>query len=84
MSTSLYQQCRLRRQNSEQVSFLPLRFAVAGRVVRLKQEDASWEDGWLIADVYGMPTPLDQIHDPHAAVKSHRRATGDSATRAKS
>lgn len=83
MRPTTYQQCRLRRQNSEQVCFLPQTFAVAGRVVRLKQPDDSWQDGWAVANVYGEPVPAELLPDAHNAVKVHRRATGDASSRPK-
>ncbi len=83
MRPSTYQQCRLRRQHSEQVCFLPQKYAIAGRVVRLKQFDGSWQDGWAVADVYGEPVPEHLLPDAHDAVKVHRKATGDAATRPK-
>lgn len=83
MKRTTYQQCRIRRRNSEQVCYLPQKFAIAGGVVRLKQGDGAWQDGWRVANVYGEPVPEHLAPDAHDAVKVHRKATGDSATRPK-
>ena len=82
MSTIFYRQCRLRRETSEQVSYLPQKFAVTGRILRLKRDDGQWEDGWQVMS-HGEDVPEELLPDPHQAVKLHRRATGDSATRPK-
>jgi hypothetical protein len=83
MTRHTYQQCRLRRLNTEQVSFLPQQFAVVGRVLRLKQDDGTWQDGWVVANVHGQSVPPELLSDPHNAIKAHRKATGDSVSRPK-
>lgn len=47
-----YRQCRLvkRIRNGEmiQVSYIPAEFAREGHVVKLREADGSWDDGWVI------------------------------------
>ncbi len=48
---AFYKQCRLKRRNASTVTWLPEKFAVAGRFVKLKEEDGSWSDGWQVEEV---------------------------------
>lgn len=73
-------QCKLSRGQTIQYSALPKRFAEVGKPVSLRAEDGSWEDGWLVAEVYGGLVPL---IDRHVLSKSHLRATGDSLPKKK-
>ena len=47
-----YRQCRLQRTVEgnvrEQVSYIPEPYCVVGRILRLKTEDGTWEDGWEV------------------------------------
>jgi len=68
---TLYRQCRLvkkiREGESLQVSYIPAEFAKEGRVVKLREDDGGWDDGWVIRIVGGSMTEdeltsLDQAH----------------------
>jgi len=47
----MYRQCRLEKKTqtgvSEQVSWIPSRYAVVGRILELK-EGESWDNGWQV------------------------------------
>lgn len=47
-----YRQCRLERKTSSGTThttqWLPERFAVVGKYLKLKQSDGSFEDGWQV------------------------------------
>lgn len=45
-------QCKLRRLGTEQVTWLPTKFARKGKVVKLKGEDGTWTDGWEVTEVW--------------------------------
>lgn len=77
MKNNLYAQCVLRKDNLEQVSYIPAKFANLNQVVKLKQEDGTWDEGWKVTYV-GAVVNEDTIHDPYNAVKEHRKRTGDS------
>lgn len=68
---TLYRQCRLvkkiREGESLQVSYIPAEFAKEGRVVKLREDDGGWDDGWVVRIVGGSMTEdeltaLDQAH----------------------
>ena len=48
--TNLHVQCRLKRGETEQVAWIPKKHAFAGAVVKLKQEDDGWSDGWFVIE----------------------------------
>ena len=55
MATVLYRQCRLEKKIpqgvSVQTSWIPAEFARAGKVVKLRDADGHWDDGWVVAHV---------------------------------
>ena len=51
-------QCSLSRNGAELVSWIPSKIAVKGATVRLKEEDGSWSEGWVVRATYAiMPSP---------------------------
>ena len=46
-------QCKLRRLDAEQVTWLPTKFARKGKFVKLKSDDGTWQDGWEVVEVWG-------------------------------
>lgn len=69
-----YRQCALEHGRFSMVSWIPKKFAVAGKVLRLRRNGA-WEDGWRVTHV-----GAERIGAPHVPglVRRHKRATGDS------
>jgi hypothetical protein len=82
---NFYRQCGLRRELGEDrtahlVSYLPIQFAKPNRVVRLKDANDQWEDGWRVVRI-GAAVEKEQLPDVHRKIKSHRKRTGDSLRR---
>lgn len=79
MGNNKYKQCKLEKKvgvsTHTQVSFIPKEFAVLGRVIKLKQDDDTWDDGWKVVSVGSEES--DAI-DYRKRIRSHRNATGDS------
>jgi hypothetical protein len=75
-----YKQCGLQKTTSaghiSQVSWIPTKYAILNQVLKLKDENDKWEDGWLVTTV-GTEV-IEEAIDLHKAVKMHRKATGDS------
>lgn len=75
-----YTQCRLKKKTSdgtlEQMSFIPDKFAVMGKVLKLK-EGQIWDDGWVVESV-GKTISEEYLPNPHIDIKRHRKNTGDS------
>jgi hypothetical protein len=78
--TVYYRQCQLTRKQGRvewrQVSWIPERFAVAGKTLRLR-EDEAWQDGWVVQSVGPYRMSESELPDPHRDIKKHRKATGD-------
>jgi hypothetical protein len=51
MSDEFYRQCVLKRGTAQTTSWIPEKFAQKRRPVKLRQDDGSWEDGWVVASV---------------------------------
>jgi len=46
-------QCRLTKGSTEQIVWLPSKFAVEGHFVKLKdKKTGSWDDGWKVEQTY--------------------------------
>jgi hypothetical protein len=46
-----YNHCKLVNGNREEVSYIPKRLAVIGEILKVKQPDGSWEEGWVVKSV---------------------------------
>ena len=82
MAAVNFRQCLLYRDpGTWQTTWLPERHAQLGKRLRLKQDDKTWQEGWVVTRVGESRVPEDHLPDPHADVKGHRRQTGDSLPR---
>ena len=79
MKRKTYKQCEVRRDEAIRLTWLPLRYAVEGRVLRLR-DHGEWTDGWIVTAVYA-DTERIVAPDPQREIRRHRRATGDSQKR---
>ena len=79
-----YRQCRLVRPiprgEHVVVSWIPDRFAERDRVVKLKDDNGDWSDGWRVAEAGSHRMPASDVPDFHELSKAHLRATGDADT----
>jgi hypothetical protein len=48
---------------------IPLEFAKKGMVLKIKQDDGSWADGWEVTEVYCVVNTLEVRHQ----LKHHRK-----------
>jgi hypothetical protein len=80
-----YVQCSMRRivvgASLVTTSYIPTQFARVGRVLKLKDSDERWVDGWVVETVGGDIVEGDSVPDYRKAIRSHRRSTGDSDPR---
>ena len=88
---TFYRQCVLNRLapkgRMQQVAWIPEQFATVARVLRLRI-GGTWVDGWIVSSVSdqrvtddahydGFGGGVEQRPDAHAAIRQHRRNTGD-------
>jgi hypothetical protein len=56
-----YKQCGLKNGDRYLNTWLPEKFAVKGKFVKLKQADGSWWDGWEVNTVSDVSKPIQDI-----------------------
>ena len=88
MSRSVsYRQCTMRRPISRgsvvTTSFIPQQYAKLGRVLKLKDADDGWVDGWVVERVGVSVIEAGELPDYRKAIRNHRKSTGDSTRRSK-
>lgn len=47
-----YTQCQLKKGNLRTVVWIPLEFAVLGKVLKIRDEN-TWDNGWIVDEIYG-------------------------------
>lgn len=77
MSNIKYRQCSLQNGNRHMVSWIPSKFAISGKILKLRDENKEWEDGW---EVISAGTEVDEefLPDTHQAIKNHWKKTSGS------
>ena len=80
-----YAQCALRRTivdgSVTTTSWVPAEFAKLGRVLKLRNDHGQWTNGWIVESVGSQIVDTADVPDSRSAIRSHRRATGDSQPR---
>lgn len=71
-----YVQCLLEKKNERLVSFIPSELARLDGVLKLRNHGDSWDDGWVVREVY-WDSQRDDVVNLNKISKLHRRATGD-------
>jgi hypothetical protein len=76
-----YRQCRLKKDlkngsTSHQVSYIPEPFCTVGRVLKLRNEDGVWDNGWVVTEASS--NRISEPPDIHKEIRGHRKTTGDS------
>lgn len=66
----MYTQCLLRKNNTEQVAYIPSKFAKLNKILKI-----SGDNGWIVIQI-GQCT--DVVPNIRKAIKEHRKSTGDS------
>jgi hypothetical protein len=81
-----FRQCVLRKKltNSylEQTSYIPEPFCAVDKILKLRNEDNTWDDGWIVIIAHPEKRLAKDVPDAHEMIKSHRKATGDAEPKA--
>lgn len=76
-----YRQCHMAKKHEQgewrQTSWIPEKFAAVGKVLKLKDSDGQWDDGWIVQTVSQTRLADDMLPDYHSEIKGHRKTTGD-------
>lgn len=82
-----YKQCKLEKKvengTKHIVSYIPEQFAVVGKVLKLRDSDKVWENGWVVKSAGNNAIPEKEIVDAHQTIKGHRKMTGDADPKVK-
>ena len=82
-----YAQCAMRRivtgASVVTTSYIPTQFARVGKVLKLKDSDNLWVDGWVVETVGDEIVEGDTVPNYRKAIRNHRKSTGDSTPRLK-
>ena len=70
-----YKQCTLRRGSGYTVSWLPERFAVPQKYLKLKNENGSWEDGWRVSSIGSQRWDAAYLNERSQDFKHQREAS---------
>lgn len=46
-----YIQCALMRDNYHHMAWIPEKFAILDKFIKIKNDDGSWQDGWKVVGV---------------------------------
>lgn len=80
----LYRQCSLERKNpsgtTNTVSHIPIKYAVVGKILKLKNLNGEWEDSWVVTSV-GEVVPVPE--SSQRIIREHRKRTGDALPKRK-
>lgn len=71
-----YRQCRLRKKTPdgymETTSWIPEPFCKVGKVLKLKNDDGEWVDGWVV-DMASDPKPAEWVEAHERDFKKNRK-----------
>lgn len=77
-----YKQCHLVKTiptgTKHQTSWIPEEFAKLNHIVKLRDEDGVWEDGWKVVTAGNHIVEESALPDWHKLIRGHHKATGDS------
>jgi hypothetical protein len=43
-----YIQCSLKKKDSHHMAWIPEKFAIVGKFIKIKKDDETWDDGWEV------------------------------------
>lgn len=82
---NIFTQCRFVKETPkghvENVAWAPSKFAIVGKVVKIKTDDG-WSPGWTVANVWGSMLE-EHLPDWYKGIRGHRKSTGDSLPKLK-
>lgn len=71
-----HRQCKLRAGSTITYSWIPSKYAVKGEYLALKNDEGTWENGWLVEEVWGERKSIDVLAHEEAYKKQRERTDG--------
>lgn len=85
MKNTYYKQCSIERREGKstisQVAWIPKKFSTVGGVIKIKNDDDTWTDGWVVKSVGSSELEERDLPDSHQGIKGHRKRTGDALSK---
>lgn len=78
----MFVQCKLKKGNTETVSWIPKKFAAVGKGLKLKDEHDNWSYGWVVVQTFS-EVKDELIPDWRKSIRGHKKMTGDSLPKLK-
>ena len=75
MAMVKYKQCELKRKNVKLISWLPDRYAIVGKFIKLTNENGEQEDGWEVKSVGTTVLSADDANLFSSEHTRHRKET---------
>ena len=77
-----YKQCTLTKRlgpttTRTQIAWIPEKFVIKGKVLKIKDHNDEWENGWVVMSDGGARKEEKQLPDYRSMIRGHRRQTGD-------
>jgi hypothetical protein len=80
-----FKQCHLSKKidtgEMKQTSWIPEEFAKLNKVIKLRDENGTWVNGWVVRQVGQSRLAENELPNYHKEIKEHRKTTGDSKQR---
>lgn len=77
--TVKYRQCKLVKKIPEgekhQTSWIPSEFAVEGKILKLRDSDGAWDNGWKVAKAGSHEVDHEEVNEMSQLHKRQRRAS---------
>lgn len=81
MANIMFRQAKMERKIENgtmiMVSWIPEKYAVLKKALKLKNSNGEWENDWIVKEVSQSRVEEKELPDYHKDVKAHKRATGD-------
>jgi hypothetical protein len=79
MAKQTYRQCRLTKPIAGgvrvQVSWIPSRHAVVGKMIRIRDDEGAWDDGWLVESAWATEVSEEEVNRLSRLYTRNRKAT---------
>jgi len=75
MSDYFMNQCQLQKGQSKTTSWIPSKFAIKGKFVKLKNKQNEWVNGWKVMFVFQPPVSSVYVLDRSEDYKRTRKAS---------
>jgi hypothetical protein len=75
-----YCQCRMEKPTGKDsrkwdIAWIPEKFAKVGKYIKIKQEDGTWDNGWLVTGVGDIKREESYLIDHERDYKNQRKAS---------